>query len=82
MSTQGVPATGCLPRGVSARGCVCQKGVYMCLSRSVSQESVRLGASAQGLCIPACTGLGYTHPTMDRMTDAFENITLPQLCLG
>ena len=31
---------------------------------------------------PACTGRSGVHHPMDRMTDACENITLPQLDCG
>ena len=59
----------CVCQGVSPGGCQ-PRG---CLSRT---------GVCPGVSTPACTGLGYTHPAMDRMTDACENITLPQLRLG
>ena len=57
-------AGGCLHRGVSAK-------------RGMLREVSAWGVSAQGVCIPACTGAA--PPPVDRMTDGCKNITLPQL---
>ena len=66
---------GCLPGGLSgqvgggfAQGVSAWRG---CLARGVSVW----GMSAQG-------GVSATHPPVNRITDAFENITLPQLPCG
>ena len=65
VSVQGVSALGGLARGVSAQGgCVCRGCVP--------------GGVCAGGCLPQCM-VGYTHTPVDRMTDACENITLPQL---
>ena len=88
---------GCLPEGgVSAWGVSpwrvsAQRGAGVCLggsARGFTQGGlpggVCLGVSAQGVFARGCVSqhaLGQTPP-VDRMTDACENITLPQLCCG
>ena len=62
---------GCLIRGVSW-GCLPGGVGGGCLSRGVSAW----GVSAQGVF---AQGVSATHPPVDRMTEAWENITLPQL---
>ena len=69
---RGVLTQGVSARRVSARA-VSAQGVF---TQGVSAQ----GVSAQGGCLPQCI-LGYTPP-LDRMTDACENITLPQLSCG
>ena len=67
---------GCLPRegmprGVSARGRVsAQGGCLLCVCP---------GGCLPGMCVSAWAV--YTPPSVDRMTDACENITFPQLLL-
>ena len=60
-----LPEGECLPRGF-CRGCLPEG---WCLPGG--------GVSALGWCIPACTQADT--PSVDRMTDACENITLPQV---
>ena len=60
---------GVCPEGVSAQGVSAQGD---CL------PSMHLGGG--GVCLPQCI-LGYT-PSPNRITDACENITLPQLRCG
>ena len=62
----GVCPGGCLPRGCLPRGCVCPGG---CLPGGVSAQ----GDVCQGGVSPV-----HAHPPVNRMTDACENITLPQ----
>ena len=55
----------------------CTGGVYIpaCTGQGVSgQGGVCLGGCLQGLCLP--------HIPVERMTDACENITFPQLRCG
>ena len=69
-----LPRAGCLPRkGVCSGGgclrgrrCVCQGGVCVCLG----------GVCPGGVSPSACWD---THPSVNRMTDACENINFPQL---
>ena len=69
----GVCLGGCLPRGVSTWG-----GVYpgLCLPRVVS---VQRGCPSRG---GVCPSAFWIYPLIKRITDAFENITLPQLLCG
>ena len=65
---------GCLPGGDSAPG--------MSAQLVSTQGGIRLGCLLGGVCrgcLPQCM-LEYTPP--NRITDACENITLPQLCCG
>ena len=70
VSAWEVSARGCLPRGVRPeRGCLPKGGL--------------LGMSAPmyaGIHTPCLPGKGVSAPvhSVDRMTDACENITLPQ----
>ena len=64
---------GCLPggvcQGVLPRGCLPREGVVPAS-----------GVSAKGI---VCLSVGWdTHTPLDRMTDACENITFPQLRCG
>ena len=68
---------GCLPRGG-----VCP-GWEVCLGGCLPQ-----GVCLWGVCLPRRWGVlsesvcsGGVHPLVDRMTDACENITFPQLLL-
>ena len=80
-----VSAGGCLHRGVylgvSALGVSAQGG---CLPSIVSAQG---GVCLAGVCLGGvCLGWGAypggcTPPPVDRMTDACENITFPQLLL-
>ena len=73
VSSQGVSAGGCLP-GMYAQGCLpggcLPRGVWPggCLARGVSAQE---GVSGR-----------QPHSPLVRITDAYENITLPQLLCG
>ena len=69
----GLPSEGgeCLPTGVSTQGGVCLGG---CLPRGY----------LTGGCLPGGGGWQVPrgrHPSVDKMKDACENITFPQLLL-
>ena len=69
---------GDLPRGVSSRGCVCPGEDGVCPGEDgvcPGEDGVYPGEDG------VCPGLVYTSPTVDRITDACENITFPQLLL-
>ena len=89
---------GCLTGGVCPGGCLPGMGVSVQerLPRGVSASGVSArGVSARGVCpggclaegcLPQCM-LGYTPPEthtplVNRITDACENITFPQLRCG
>ena len=74
LSTGGVSAHeggAYLPGGQPAGGCLPRGGV--CLPMGVS-------AQRGHVCLPG--GICLPHPTMNRMTDTWKNITLPQLRCG
>ena len=65
---------GVCPRGVSARGCLPRGCLGVCL-----------GGVCLGGCMPwgvSATPPRLTHTPVNRITDACENITLPQLRCG
>ena len=87
---------GCLPKGVSAKSCVCPRGDYQrgCLPRGVSVQGGCL--PKEGVCLGRVCSRGCVCPggvclggrcllrrvvSVDRMTDACESITFPQLLL-
>ena len=67
------------PGGASAHGGYLPGGGCVCPGRKVmfSQASVILFT---GVCVPG--GMSGRHPPVNRITDACENITLPQLRCG
>ena len=68
VSAQGVSAQGCQPRGCLPRGCLSGG----CLP----------GGVCPGGCLPRGVSAQTPIPLADRMTDACENITLPELRSG
>ena len=76
LSAWGMSARGGLPRGLSAQG--------GCLPCEVSAQRYLPGK--WGVClgrgVSAWGGGVWQTPPMDIITDACENITLPQLCCG
>ena len=75
---------GMVPRwGVSAQGNVClgvsAQGGGFSLGRCLSSGVSARGLSAGG-CLPG--SVSARHPPVNRMIDACENITLPQLRCG
>ena len=71
LSAWGVSACGGLPSGFLTRGCL-PRGL------SAQEGGVCLGGYLPG---GGCL-LDTQLPSVDRMTDACENNTLPQLCCG
>ena len=75
VSVRGVCLGGVYPGGVSARGCL----PWGCLG--VYLGGVCLGGVCLGGCLPHPLPAD-THTPVNRITDACENITLPQLRCG
>ena len=61
---------GCVSRVCVCPGCVCVRGV--CVQGGAG------GCLPSWVAAPVHAGI----PPLDRMTDACENFTLPQLCCG
>ena len=62
----------CMPgRGACAQG-VCARGGHACLGRGACVH-----AQGEGVCMPGGHAW-YAQPPVNRMTDACNNITLPQ----
>ena len=89
VSAQGVGASaqgrvcaqgGCVPRGCLPGGGVCPEGVSAQGGKVMfSQASVIL---FEGEGEVSARGMSARHPAVNRITDACENITLPQLRCG
>ena len=76
LSTAVAISEGSVRLGVSAQGVSAQGGVCRGASvGGVSQGGVCPGGVCPGECLPH-------HPPVNRISDACENITLPQLCCG